>query len=122
MTRPNSKKIREIAREVLIGWGEEASDKSFGGLDLERMNELAGRLNEDLDRVNELTNALKAARVERDQSARALKDGLKKARYGCMAPPSFGPDSSLYARWGFVPDSRRESGLTRKSEEAPEVD
>jgi hypothetical protein len=125
MKKINGKRIMTVGREVLLGWEAEASDLSLGGLDLEKMKLLEDAARVSVDKLAELRNAEKAAMAECDGAQTVYWEALKRARYGCLSHPKFGGNSGLYARWGYVRDDKKRSGLSRKpksydGEDAPE--
>ncbi len=126
MKKINGKRIMTVGREVLLGWEAEASDLSLGGLDLDKMKQLEDAAWGSVDKLAALRNAEKAAMAERDAAQSVYWDALKRARYGCLSHPKFGGNSGLYARWGYVREDKKMSGLTRKpksydAEDAPEA-
>jgi hypothetical protein len=53
-------------------------------------------------------------RTARDAAVTTLKGLQKLVVNGVIGNPAYGPDSDLYEAMGFVPTSKRKSGLTQR--------
>lgn len=114
MSMGSPKATEEKMNKMLEAWGELAPDKSFGGMTLEQFRAVATPAKQARQRLDDLENQMAQAIVERDTADEAF---LKKAQLvvaGVQADPTEGPDSALYAAFGYTRKSERRSGLTRK--------
>ena len=116
-----SPKDKEDKMERMVSnWRTLAPDRSFGGLTVAQFDEAAARPRTARQRIEELNAQLAEAIAERD--AADADFALKEERVvnGVRADPDFGPDSALYAAFGYIRKSERKSGLTRKGKKLPE--
>ncbi len=112
------KKIEENIKAVAEAWEDLASDKTFGGMTLEQFN---ARVKPSLDARTALAtakntriNALTGRMLSDEESQKALLLVVNAIK----GDPTEGEDSALYEACGYVPKSKRKSGLSRKAKTA----
>jgi len=101
---------------VLNAWETGAPEATFGGMTLEQFKQLVKPATDSRSKVEAL---LAEAVLEKKQLVDNAKSGAavaKRAVNGLLAHPDFGYDSPLYTVMGYVRQSDRKSGLTRKGE------
>src|SRR5665213_1964127 len=106
------KKVESAITEVSAAWEELAPDKSFGGMTLDQFKAVA---QPSLD-VRKTLSGAKDQRINA-QTNRARSDAASWAAIllvvaGIKADPAEGEDSALYEACGYVPKSKRKSGLS----------
>ena len=112
------KSTREKLDKIINGWGTLAPEKSFGGMTLEQFKAFVQPSYDARESISTLENQLISKQAERDN---ADANSLQKAQLvvnGVVGDPTEGPDSDLYASFGYTRASERKSGLTRKSKKS----
>lgn len=99
---------------ITTAWETLAAAESFGGLSVDEFKaaiqpSLAARA-----QVEDLARQLAAAINARAEADKASQRIIKRVVNGVVGNPHFGPDCSLYKAMGYVRESERKSGLTRK--------
>jgi hypothetical protein len=105
----------EKLRRILTAWKTLASDTSFGGMTVEQFEAAIApsfTTRQQLDDLDNQRTHLINSRVDADEAS-LVKAAAAVA--GMNADPGFGPNSSLIEACGYVRQSERKSGLTRKS-------
>jgi hypothetical protein len=100
-------------------WREIAPEASFAGMTLAEFEIKTAPLAQSTARLLALDAQYAAELKARDEAETAAKETMRMAAHGVRGNPLFGEDSSLYCAMGFVPLSERQSGLTRKTPDAP---
>lgn len=116
MNTPSS--IQEKISQMVEAWGDLAPDKTFGGMSLEAFQ---ARVKPSTDARATLSAAINAkidAQTARDASDAESLLAIRQAVNGIKADPTEGENSALYEACGYVPLSKRKSGLTRKAQTA----
>lgn len=116
MNSPNV--IEASITRVIEAWQDLAPDKSFAEMTLEAFKE---RVKPSLDTRGTLM-AVKNARIDaqttRSQSDAGSLLAVQQVVNGIRADPTEGEDSALYEACGYVPKSKKKSGLSRKAKTA----
>jgi hypothetical protein len=104
--------------KVTEAWEDLAPDKSFGGMTFDAFKT---RVKPSLDNRATL-EGVKNARINA-QTGRSASDAdsllaVRQVVAGIKADPTEGDDSALYEASGYVPKSKRKSGLSRKAKTA----
>lgn len=60
-----------------------------------------------------------AAIKARDEAEKLARQAIRKVGNGVRSSPAHGEDSRLYRAMGYVPESERHTGLTRKGGSSP---
>lgn len=112
------KKIETSINEVSEAWEELAPDKSFAGMTLPQFQ---AKVQLSLDSRKKLSGA-KDQRISA-QSDRARNDAVSRETLllvvnAIKGDPTEGEDSALYEACGYIPKSKRKSGLSRKAKTA----
>lgn len=112
------KKIEDSINVVTEAWNDLAADKSFAGMTLEQFK---ARVKPSLDAGSELAtakntqiNALTGRMLSDEESQKALLLVVNAIK----GDPTEGEDGALYEACGYVPKSKRKSGLSRKAKTA----
>ncbi len=103
----------------IAAWREIAPTASFAGMTLAEFETKTAPLAESTARLLALDAQYAAELKARDEAETAAKEAMRMATHSVRGNPLFGEDSRLYRAMGFVPLSERQSGLTRKGQEAP---
>jgi hypothetical protein len=111
----NEKKINRLAD----AWGKNAAAASFGGMTLAQFQ---ATVKPSLDRRKDIAD-LDAQRVvlvdQRDDADKISMPAAALVIKGIAGDPAYGTDSALYEACGYVRDSERKTGLTRKKSSTP---
>ncbi len=104
--------------KVIEAWVDLAPDKLFGAMTLEQFKT---RVKPSLDTRHTL-ETVKNARIDA-QTTRSHSDAdsllaVQQVVSGIKADPTEGEDSALYEACGYVPKSKKRSGLSRKAKTA----
>lgn len=119
MAKVNVKDVKEYVTKINNGWVEGAPDKEFSGV---TQSEFATDIAAGAKAEQELADILAQGdmkRAEIEDIYRNLKAKGVRVANGVRGDKDYGPDSALYGAMGFVRDSERASGLTRKSKNTP---
>ena len=113
MSRP--KDIEERLERFLSAWRTLAPDKSFGGMTLAQFEAATAPSKQTRAELEELEDKKTSAIARRDTADENTATKMQLVVNGVRADPTEGPDSALYAAFGYTPNSARKTGLTRKS-------
>lgn len=108
------KRNLERLNKIINAWQTFASNKSFGGMTNAQFKTLVQPSFDARIQVETLEAQLSAAQAARDD---ADKESLRLSELvvnGVVGDPTEGPNNDLYEGMGYVRDSERRSGLTRK--------
>jgi hypothetical protein len=108
------KRNLEKLNRIINAWQTLAPDKAFGGMTVAHFKTQVQSSLDTRAQVERLEAELDAAQAARDN---ADKENLRLAELvvnGVVGDPTVGPNSDLYEGMGYVRDSERRSGLTRK--------
>lgn len=112
---PNSPKTTaEKIEKMINAWRTLAPEKSFGGMTLAQFEAAAEPSRAARRKLEELDAQRADIVVERENADDAFEAKAKFVVAGVRADPTEGPDSALYAAFGYTRDSEHKSGLTRK--------
>ena len=103
--------------KMINAWRTLAPQKSFGGMTLSQFQEAAEPARDIRLRIEDYQNYITQALAERDRADEAFNARAQLVVAGILADPTEGPDSALYAAFGYVRKSERKTGLTRKRAE-----
>jgi len=111
-----TKRIRERVNRMNDAWSQGASTVVFGGITQTQFDtkiKAAATVDQEID---DMEAALVLKKQFRDGLYEELNDDSVKIVAGLKGDPAFGDDHPLLDAMGFVRDSQRKSGLTRKKE------
>jgi hypothetical protein len=109
------KDTEEKMERMLNAWRTLAPDKSFGGMTLAQFESTAvGPARAARQRIDDLNDQLTQALATREHADETFYTKAQLVTNGVLADPTEGPDSPLYAAFGYTRKSERKSGLTRK--------
>lgn len=100
-------------------WREIAAEASFAGMTLAEFETKTAPLAQSTAKLQALDAQYAAELKARDEADTGAREAMRIVSHGVRADPAYGEDSALYLAMGFVPLSQRQSGLTRKTPEAP---
>jgi|SRR5215207_6387091 len=109
------KNIAEKIEKMINAWRTLAPTKTFGGLTLAQFEAVAEPSRAARRKIEEIDAQRADIVIERDTSDEVFEAKTKFVVAGVRADPTEGPDSALYAAFGYTRDSEHKSGLTRKS-------
>lgn len=113
MSRP--KDIEERLQRIINAWRTLAPDKIFAGMTLAQFETACAPSTEARAQINELQDRISQAIAKRDTADDNSATKMQQVVNGVLADPTEGPDSALYAAFGYTRKSERKTGLTRKS-------
>lgn len=99
---------------IISAWETLAPEKSFGGMTLTQFKAVAKRSLDTREELRVLESQTQSKKIERDD---ADVESLRAAQLvvnGVVGDPTEGPESDLYAAFGYTRPSERKTGLTRK--------
>ncbi|MEO5717669.1 MAG: hypothetical protein ABIR29_03755 [Chthoniobacterales bacterium] len=105
-------------KKVIEAWADLAPDKSFGAMTLEQFKTRVKPSLDTRDMLLTVKNARIDAQTTRLQSDADSLLAVSQVVSGVKADPTEGEDSALYEACGYVPKSKRKSGLSRKAKTA----
>lgn len=115
-------KTREEMARFLAALKRLAPDKTFGGITLAELEADAKMMDTKDEKVAGDQATLDASQDDRKGFFKVVDNKLEKLKNGVIGDPDFGPDSPLYGALGFVRDSERDSGLTRRRKDDKDND
>lgn len=110
----NKKKINERAVKMDDAWEQGAPKAVFMGVSQADFRAERDAIAAKEAARDNLLAQLKIADDEISDAYDKLDDTMVKVRNGVAGDKDFGTDSPLYGAMGFVRDSERKTGLTRK--------
>jgi hypothetical protein len=108
------KRNKERLERIVNAWQAHAPEKSFGGMTLDQFKAKIKPSYDSRNRLEKLESQVAAEQNARDDADRESLDAAQMVVNGVKGDPTEGPDSALYEAFGYVRDSERSSGLTRK--------
>jgi hypothetical protein len=118
MSRP--KDIEERLERFLNSWRTLAPQKTFAGMMLADFETACSPSKETRTQINELQDRMTQAIARREAADENTALKIQQVVAGVLADPTEGPDSALYAAFGYTRKSERKTGLTRKRKGTPE--
>lgn len=113
------KRIRERVTQMNDGWAQGASTVAFGGITQTQFDTKINAAAAVDQEVDDMEAALVLKKQFRDGLYAALNEDSVKILAGLKGDPAFGDDHPLVEAMGFVRDSQKKSGLTRKKQAKP---
>lgn len=120
--RTTPRLVLEKITDFIAAWAHMRPAKSFSGLSLDQCKE---EVQPSLDARADIADAevrLQAATKRRETADENSMRVLRRVVRGIQGDPEEGEDGELYAAMGFVRESRRSSGLTRRRKDQNEKD
>jgi hypothetical protein len=115
----NPKKNANDLDNLLRAWKAHAPDKKFGGMTLD---EFKAKVLPSLDSHEAVKTAAGQRRDAQTQRTDSDVEAMKVQKLVINAikgDPEFGDDSALYQACGYIRQSEKKSGLSRKTKTAP---
>ena len=100
--------------EVAAGWKKVRSEKKLYGMTREEYLHRVKPFTDALAEVAEMELHLEHAKAKRDLASGPAMKLTKCVVNAVKGDPEEGEDGPLYAAMGYVPESQRGTGLTRK--------
>lgn len=116
----NPKRTEGRMNAILHAWKSLRSDKPFAGMALAEFEEKIKPSRDTRDQIAALQSQLDAATTRRDAADDETERLCKLVINSVKGDVAEGSDGELYGAMGFVRDSERDSGLTRRSGDTPE--
>lgn len=108
------------AQTIDAAWTQLATAVDFGGVDRETGFEVSIQNAIDAEAaLAESRAAVVDKQGDRDAKVQILQAQTNLVVNGVKGDAAYGDDSDLYEAMGFVPKSKRKSGLTQKTPPAP---
>jgi hypothetical protein len=117
---PNPKSNEEKLRRVTDAWERLAPEKSFGGMTLAQFKAATEPSRATRRELEELEARKKQLQADRDHADDVMLSKVQLVTNGVLADPDEGADSALYEAFGYIRESERQSGLTRKGNKTTE--
>ncbi len=111
--------IAERLKKFSDGWQELAPDKSFGGMTLPEFKVKVQPSLAIREEIKNLESQLSDAQNRRADADAASIVSFRLAVNSLKGDPTVGDDSSLYEAAGYIRQSEKKSGLSRKTKAAP---
>ncbi len=115
---PSPKDYEQKIERMLNAWRTLAPEKSFGGMTLAQFEATAAPSLAARQRIDALEAQLKQEIATRDAADEVFNGKAQLVVAGVLADPTEGPDSALYAAFGYTRRSERKSGLHRTGKRA----
>ena len=112
MSQPKS--TLEKLNSVIGGWEALTPDKSFGGMTLAQFKAALKPSFDTREELRALESQIQSKQIERDNADAESLRRVQLVVNGVIGDPEEGPDSDLYAAFGYTRKSERKTGLTRK--------
>ena len=116
MAKVNIKEIITRVSKMLDAWRQGARDVKFMSISQPDLQADYDAVQTELQGIADAEASVKLRKVAVAAKAAELQKKSVKVREGVEGDSNFGSDSPLYAAMGFVIDSLRKSGLTRKKD------
>lgn len=120
MPRVNIKEIMKRGAKMLDAWRQGAPTIKFMNIGQPELQADYDEIETELQAIADEEAAIKMRKVAVAAKAGAFQKKTVRVREGVEGDPAYGSDSPLYAAMGFVIDSLRKSGLTRKKDKPTE--
>ena len=114
-----TKRIRERVTQMNDAWSQGAPTAAFSGITQTQFDTRIKAAATADQEVDDMEAALTLKKQFRDGLYEALNDDSVKIIAAVKIHPDYGDDHPLVDAMGFVRDSERKSGLTRKKEPKP---
>jgi hypothetical protein len=108
------KDTSEKIQRVINGWETLAPEKSFGGMTLTQFKATVKRSADTREELRVLESQKQSKQIEREDADTESLRAVQLAVNGVRGDPTEGPESDLYAAFGYTRPSERKTGLTRK--------
>lgn len=108
------KSILERISSIINAWETLAPNKSFGGMTLAQLKAAVKPSFDIREELRVLDSQTQAKQIERDNADAETLRRVQLVVNGVIGDPEEGPDSDLYAGFGYRRKSERKTGLTRK--------
>lgn len=112
MSQPKS--TLDKLNSVISGWETLTPDKSFGGMTLAQFKTALKPSFDTREALRVLESQIQSKQIERDAADAESLRRVQLVVNGVIGDPEEGPDSDLYAAFGYTRKSERKTGLTRK--------
>ena len=113
MQRPTKDAATRVS-EVAGGWMKVRPEKKLYGMELEEYRQRVKPYTDALAEVADLEKQLEHAKAKRDLASGPAMKLTKCVVNAVKGDPEEGEDGPLYAAMGYVPESQRSTGLTRR--------
>ena len=117
--KPANKRIRERVKQMSTAWDQIAPTVEFKGITKDSFAAKILAATQADQEILELETVVSAKKDQRDALYAALNDDSVTIREGVVGHQDFGPDHPICEAMGFVRESVRKSGLTRKKASPP---
>lgn len=112
MSQP--KNTLEKINRVISSWETLAPEKSFGGLTLAQLKTGVKPSLDAREDLRVLESQTQSKQIERDNADETSLRLIQRVVNGVVGDPEEGPESDLYAGFGYTRPSDRKTGLTRR--------
>ena len=106
--------VLEQLLEISASWQQLAPSDSFAGMTLAEFQAATAQSKTRRHEVMALFAELAAKRKERAEADAATKVLVDLVIHSIKGSPQHGSDSALYCSLGYVPQSERKTGMTRR--------
>jgi hypothetical protein len=108
------KETLEKLQRIINSWETLAPEKSFGGMTLTQFKAASKRSLDTREDLRVLESQKQSKQIERDDADAESLRAVQLVVNGVKGDPTEGPESDLYAGFGYTRPSERKTGLTRK--------
>jgi hypothetical protein len=111
---PQPKETLERLQRIINGWEALAPEKTFGGMTVTQFKAAVKRSLDTREELRVLESQKQSKQIEREDADAESLRAVQLVVNGVIGDPTEGPESDLYAAFGYTRPSERKTGLTRK--------
>jgi hypothetical protein len=111
---PQPKETLERLQRIINGWEALAPEKTFGGMTVTQFKAAVKRSLDTREELRVLESQKQSKQIEREDADAESLRAVQLVVNGVVGDPTEGPESDLYAAFGYTRPSERKTGLTRK--------
>jgi hypothetical protein len=111
---PQPKETLERLQRIISGWETLAPEKTFGGMTVTQFKAAVKRSLDTREELRVLESQKQSKQIEREDADAESLRAVQLVVNGVVGDPTEGPESDLYAAFGYTRPSERKTGLTRK--------
>ena len=115
MSKYSTTNIPLQRERFLKAWREFAGDESFAGMNLAEFEAATAPSVSIRDELDQLRARQRGVLAQRRQTDKLSREMMQRVVNAVRASAGHGADSAMYRAIGYVPQSERGSGLTRKT-------
>ncbi len=115
----SQRRLANKLQKLIDAWKTISPEKSFAGMTREQFEAKVKPSLDTRGQLSMLLDQMTESRSRQRQNDRVSNNTMLLVVNAIKGDPDQGEDGALYATLGYVPRSKRRSGLTRKSNTTP---